>query len=79
MDQSSHNFDGGDTENVIDQQWREPIRACDLLEPDAVREAKDLPHHPPRSEPTPKVREAVFAYRVEPTAHGYLARDTSAQ
>jgi hypothetical protein len=37
-----------------------PIPAVDLPDPDSTSEAKDLPRHPPRAPPTPKVSTYLY-------------------
>lgn len=49
----------------VDQHPKNPILASDLPEPESTMEWKDLPHHPPRSEATPKVCLQLFQL-VEP-------------
>jgi hypothetical protein len=60
MDQSSRISGHLSTEENHDQQSHDPIFAVNLAEPETMMELMGLPRHPPRTEPTPKVRREAF-------------------
>jgi hypothetical protein len=61
MDQPSYPLGNEIAEgDVINQHQQDPIPASDLPEPESMTEWKELPCHPPKSVPTPKVRLEQF-------------------
>jgi hypothetical protein len=61
MKQSPLESDNESINNEIKEPSLESTPACDVPDPDSLQETKDLPRYPPRSEPTPKVRETTSA------------------